>query len=71
MTEQRTKLQGYQERILDLQGETAGETKEAAGNGNQTVGREKGTAGVCTGDERTEYQRQKELLAGLIRRENS
>ena len=69
MAEQRTKFQGYQERILDLQGETAGETKEALETGIRLWAEKKAqleSAREMTGQK---YQRQKELLAGLIQAE--
>lgn len=71
MAEQRTELRGYQERILDLQGETAGETKEALETGIRLWTEKKAqleSAREMTGQK---YQRQKELLAGLIQAEET
>ena len=71
MTEQRTKLQGYQERILDLQGETAGETKEALETGIRLWAEKKAQLESAREMSGQRYQRQKELLAGLIQAEKT
>ncbi len=71
MAEQRTKLQGYQERILDLQGETAGETKEALETGIRLWAEKKAQLESAREMSGQKYQRQKELLAGLIQAEKT
>lgn len=71
MAEKRTEIRGCQERILDLQGETAGETKEALETGIRLWTEKKAqleSAREMTGQK---YQRQKELLAGLIQAEKT
>lgn len=71
MAEQRTKLQGYQERIRDLQGETAGETKEALETGIRLWAEKKAQLESAREMSGQKYQRQKELLAGLIQAEKT
>lgn len=71
MAEQRTELRGYQERILDLQGETAGETKEALETGIRLWTEKKAQLESAREMSGQRYQRQKELLAGLIQAEET
>ena len=71
MAEQRTKLQGYQERILDLQGETAGETKADLETGIRQWTEKKAQLESAREMSGQRYQRQKERLAGLIQAEET
>ena len=71
MAEKRTEIRGYQERILELKGETAGEPKEQLEQKIRLC-REKKTRLESAREMAGQwYQKQKELLAGLIQAEKT
>lgn len=71
MAEKRTEIRGYQERILELKGETAGEPKEQLEQKIRLCREKKTRLESAREMAGQRYQKQKELLAGLIQAEKT
>ena len=71
MAEKRTEIRGFQERILELKGETAGEPKEQLEQKIRLCREKKTRLESAREMAGQRYQKQKELLAGLIQAEKT